>query len=222
MVFLADLTDARLISTVWVKWSKNSYLHEFFAQVSQIVFWADLTVLQVFATIWEKKVTKLISLRVLCTSKKNRVPSWFKRFTAYYNCKAKMSQNSYLREFYAQVSHLVILSDLTVLHLFTTVWVKMSKLISPRFSCTSFTNRVLSWFDRFTACYNCMRENITKLISPQVLCTRVTNRVVRRFDRFTAYYNCMSKIVTNLISPRVLCTRITDRVSSWNDHFTAY
>ena len=44
IVFLADLTVFRLITTVWAKMSQNSYLHEFCAQVSQIVFLADLTI----------------------------------------------------------------------------------------------------------------------------------------------------------------------------------
>ena len=35
-----------------------------------------------------------------------------------------MSQNSYLREFCAQVSQIVFLADLTVLRLITTVWAK--------------------------------------------------------------------------------------------------
>ena len=39
-----------------------------------------------------------------------------------------MSQNSYLREFCAQVSHVVFLVDLTVLRLITTVWRKISHL----------------------------------------------------------------------------------------------
>ena len=43
-VFLAILIVLQLISTVWAKISQNSYLHEFCAQVSQIVFLADLTV----------------------------------------------------------------------------------------------------------------------------------------------------------------------------------
>ena len=45
-----------------------------------------------------------------------------------------MSQNSYLREFCAQVSHVVFLVDLTVLRFFTTVWGKMSQnLFLPQF-----------------------------------------------------------------------------------------
>ena len=38
-----------------------------------------------------------------------------------------MSQNSYLRKFFAQVSQIVLLADLTVLRLITTVWAKMSQ-----------------------------------------------------------------------------------------------
>ena len=38
-----------------------------------------------------------------------------------------MSQNSYLREFCAQVSQIVFLADLTVLWLITTVWAKLSE-----------------------------------------------------------------------------------------------
>ena len=117
IVFLADLTVLRLITTVCTKMSQNSYLREFWAQVSQIVFFADLTVLVLFTTAW-----------------------------------VKLSQNSFLHEFCAQVSQIVFLADLIVLRLFTTVWAKMSqKLISPRVLCTSITNRVPSWFDRFTA-----------------------------------------------------------------------
>ena len=65
---------------------------------------------------------------------------------------AKMSQNSCLGEFCAQASQFVFLVDLTVLRLITTVWRKISQnFISLRVLCTSITNRVLCWFDRFTA-----------------------------------------------------------------------
>ena len=56
-----------------------------------------------------------------------------------------MSQNSYLREFCAQVSHVVFLVDLTVLQLITTVWTTVTKL---------HTNRVLSILHRSKAFYN--------------------------------------------------------------------
>ena len=44
----------------------------------------------------------------------------------------------------------------------------VTKLISPWVLCTTIKNRVLSWFDRFSFFYNCMRKNITKVISPRV------------------------------------------------------
>ena len=44
IVFLADLTVLRFITTVWAKMSKNSYSRELSVQVSQIVFLADWTV----------------------------------------------------------------------------------------------------------------------------------------------------------------------------------
>ena len=68
-----------------------------------------------------------------------------------------MSEISYLCEFSAQVSQIVFLVDFTVLRLITTVWTKIIE-ISYLCECsgTSITNRVFSWFDRFTAYYNCM------------------------------------------------------------------
>ena len=133
--------------------TENSFLCEFHAQVSQIVFLADLTVLRLITTVW-----------------------------------AKMWEDSYLREFIAQVSQLVFLADLTVLRIITTVWTKtFTKLISPLLLCTSLPNRVLSWFDRFTAFYNFMKEVVTKLISARVLCTSVTKRIRSWFDRFFCF-----------------------------------
>ena len=64
----------------------------------------------------------------------------------------KIWEDSYLREFCTQVSQLVFFADLTVLRIITTVWEKsFTKVMSPLVLCTSLPNRVLSWFDRFTA-----------------------------------------------------------------------
>ena len=73
-VFLAVLIVLQLISTVSVKISQNSYLHEFCAQVSQIVFFADLTVFAAYYNIMSENVKKLITPRDLYTSITNRVP----------------------------------------------------------------------------------------------------------------------------------------------------
>ena len=63
-----------------------------------------------------------------------------------------MSQNSYLQEFCAQLSQIVMLADLTVLRLNTTVWEKMSPNSYLREFCAQVSQNVfLSKFDRFTA-----------------------------------------------------------------------
>ena len=59
---LAHLTVLGLIPTVWGKISKISYLREFSAQVSQIVFLAHLTVLRFIITVW-RKTSKISYLR---------------------------------------------------------------------------------------------------------------------------------------------------------------
>ena len=46
-----------------------------------------------------------------------------------------MSQNSYLREFCAQVSQIKFLADLTVLRLITTIWTKKSQNSNLREFC---------------------------------------------------------------------------------------
>ena len=150
-------------------------------------------------------------------------------FIAYFNVLrlitvlgAKISKNSYLREFCEQVSQIVFFADLTVLQPVTTVWGKLvTNLISPWVHWTSITNRVFSILHCSWAFYQYIKKNVTKLISPRVLWTSITNRVPSWFDRFTAYYNCMTKNVTNLISPRALCTSITKRVFSGFERFTA-
>ena len=66
-----------------------------------------------------------------------------------------MSENSYLRDFSAQVSQSVFLA---LFDRFTTYYNCMTwnvrKLISPPFQCTSITNRVFRLFHRFTTYYN--------------------------------------------------------------------
>ena len=120
-----------------------------------------------------------------------------------------MSENSYLREFCAQVSKIVILGELTVV---AAYYICMSENVTkhktPRLLCTSVTNRLLRWFDLFTTFYNCISKNVGKLISPRVLCKKVKNRVLSWFDSFTAYYNYISKIVKNS-KLRVICTQVS-------------
>ena len=58
IVFLADLTVLRLITTVWEKISQNSCLREFCSLMSQIVFLTDLTVLRFYYQLYEQKCHK--------------------------------------------------------------------------------------------------------------------------------------------------------------------
>ena len=51
IVFLACLTDLRLIATVWPEISEISFLRHFSAQVSKIVFLKYLTVLRLITTV---------------------------------------------------------------------------------------------------------------------------------------------------------------------------
>ena len=51
IMFLADLTVLRLITTVSAKISKTSYLPELSAQVSQVLFLANSTVLTLNTTV---------------------------------------------------------------------------------------------------------------------------------------------------------------------------
>ena len=83
---LSSLDRFTVFTTVWAKTSKISYLCEFSAQVSQIVFSAHLTVLRFITTVWGK-TSKISFLREFSAqSITNRVLSSFDRFTVFYNC----------------------------------------------------------------------------------------------------------------------------------------
>ena len=86
-----------------------------------------------------------------------------------------------------------VLAEVTVFGFLPDFEQKCQKTHILRVLWTSVTNRVLTWFDRFTAYYYGMSKNGRKLISPRVYCSSITNRVLSWFDRFTAYYYCMNK-----------------------------
>ena len=125
-MFLPYLTVLRLITTVWPENSENSYLHQFSAQVSQIVFLAYLTVLRLFTTVWPKDVRKLISPPFKCTSITNRVLTLFDRFTIYYNCKT-WNVRKLIFPFQCTKITNRFLAYLTVLRLITPVRPKLSE-----------------------------------------------------------------------------------------------
>ena len=131
-----------------------------------------------------------------------------------------MSQNSYLREIFAQVSQNVFLANLTVLQLNKTVRAKMSQNSYLCEFCAQVSQIVfladLTVLRLITTVWS---KNYTKLIFPRVLCTSIPNRVFSWFDRCTSNFNCMKENVTKLIFERFLWTSVTNRVFSWFDRF---
>ena len=107
--------------------SENSYLRDFSAQVSQILFLAYLNayrLLQQYELNSQK--TRIFSISVHKYHKSCSQLLW-----PFYGLLLlvwpEMSENSYLRDFSAQVSQIVFLAYLTVLRLITTVWPEMSE-----------------------------------------------------------------------------------------------
>ena len=98
----AHLTVLRIITTVWAKISKISYLREFSAQVSQIVYSAQLTVLTAYYNCMRKKFKNFITPYVNYTSITNRFLSSFDRFTVFTTVRGKTSKISLIRDFSAQ------------------------------------------------------------------------------------------------------------------------
>ena len=133
-----------------------------------------------------------------------------------------MSENSYVCHFSAQVSQFVFLAYLIVLRLIATVTWNVRKLITPRFQCTSITNRVFSLFDRFRLLTTVWTEMWEDSYLRQFSAQFSSNRVLSLFDRFTAFYNFMTWNVRKRISPRIQCTSITNRVLSLFDRFSAF
>ena len=132
-MFSSLMTVLKLFPTAWSKSSKISYLREFSAQVSQIVFLAHLTVLRFFITKW-RKASKILYLNKF-TAQVSQIVFWahltvLRLITSVWG---KTSKISYLREFSAQVSQIVFWVHLTVLQLITTVFVKRSNELRTRF-----------------------------------------------------------------------------------------
>ena len=82
--------------------SQNSYLQEFCAQVSQIVFLGDLTILRPYYYCMSKKCTQNSYLHEFC-AQVSQIVFLADLTVLLLNTTVwrKMSQNSYLLEFYA-------------------------------------------------------------------------------------------------------------------------
>ena len=165
----ADLTVLRVITIVWTKTSKMSYISEFSVEVSQIVFSAHLTVLRLVTTVRVKtSISHISGSSVHKYHKSCFQPIWlfYGLFTTVW---AKTFKISYLRDFSAQASQFVFWRHLTVLRLITTVWAKTWKMsyvreFSPQVSQIVFSAQLTV----FTACNNIMNINFKNLISQVV------------------------------------------------------
>ena len=101
-----------------------------------------------------------------------------------------MTQNSYLRNFSAQLSQIGFSAYLTALQAYYNYmsW-NLWKLVFPRFQSRSITNRVLSLFERFAAYYTCM----TWLSGNSYI--QYFNAQVSRIE-FLAYFTALTLITT--------------------------
>ena len=144
-VFLDYLIVLPLITTLWVGISEISYLCGFNAQVSQIVFSAYLTVLRLITTVWPEMSENSIFAISVNKNHKSVFLAYLTVLRLITIVWPEFSENSYLRDLTSQVSQIPFL---TLFDRFTAYYNCMTwifrKLNSPRFQCTSITNRFLS------------------------------------------------------------------------------
>ena len=92
-----------------MKISQNSYLHEFCAQVSQIVFLADLTVFAAYYNCMSENVTNSYFFDFCAQKSKIVFLAEFDSFTAYYNYISKIVKKlKTLRDLYTSVTNRVL------------------------------------------------------------------------------------------------------------------
>ena len=160
-------------------------------------------------------VRKLISPWFQCTSITHCFPSLFDRLRAYYNWWYEMWENSFFRDFSAQVSHNVFIAYLNVLRLITTLWPEMSENSNLRHFSAQISQIVflsfLTVLQLITAVWPEMSENS----SLRDFSAQVTQIVFLAYlIALQAYYNYMSFNLIKLVSPRFEWTNITNRVLS--------
>ena len=138
----------------------------------------------------------------------------------------KCYRDSYLREFCAQVSQIVV-SKL--------IWpfYRLIRNLSSKFTQNSYLREFCAQVSKieFLAELTVLRLVTTvwaritaKLISPRDLCTSIKKSMF--FELIWLFYGLLllyeKKYHETHISAQVLCTSIRDRVSSWIDCFIAY
>ena len=160
--FLAYLTVLRLIAAVWVEISKNSYLRDFSAQISQISFLIlfDCSTAYYKCKTWN--VRKLILPRFQCTSIRNRFLSLFDRFKVYYKCMTWNVRKLLFPRFQCTsiTNRFLSLFDGFTAYYNGMTW-NVGKLITPRFQCTSITNRLYGLSQLYEL--NCQKAHIATI-----------------------------------------------------------
>ena len=184
------MTVLRFSTTVRGETSKISYLLEFSAEVSEIVFSAPRNHVTAFHNIRSFNSKNVITLRAQCTSITNRVFSSFDRFTAFYNCTRKNFKNLII----SMISVITSIDDSCsqliwpfygLLQLYDEK--NLKNLISPWVQCTGIINRVFKSIDRFSAYYNCKSWNFKNSISPWVQCRSIRTRFFQLFWPFYGF-----------------------------------
>ena len=170
-----------------------------------------------------KNITKLISPRNLCTSIKNRVPSWFDRSTAYYNCMSKIvTKLTSPRVLCTSVTNRV----LSWFDLFTAYYNCMYKNVTKtHISATSVQKYHRSCSQLIWPFYGLLELYEQKYHKTHIreFCAQVSKIVfLADLTVLRLITNVCTKMSQKFISPRVLCTSIKNRVLSWIDRFTAY
>ena len=90
--------------------SENSFLHDFSAQVSQIVFLAYLTVLRLITTVWSKMSKNSIFAISVHKNHKSLFLAYLIVLRLITIVWPETSENSFLHHFSAQVSQIVFLA----------------------------------------------------------------------------------------------------------------
>ena len=232
IVFLADLTVLRLITTVWAKISQKSYLLEFCSLKSQIEFLTSLTVLPFIKTVWAKisqnsylrefcvsqiVLTEWPSTLTVCVTKliSSSVHKWqivflLDRFTAYYNCMRSSFKKCHHKTHISASSVHKYHKSCSLLHFTNWPFYGLLELYEQNCHKThisassvhKYHNRVPSWFDRFTVLISITTvwakiwARTSQNSYLREFCAQMSQIVFLAdwFDRFTVYYKLYERL----------------------------
>ena len=163
-----------------------------------------------------KNVTKLTFPRVLCTSIKHRVPSWFDRFTAFYYCMSKnVTKFISPRVLCTSVTNHILSWFDRFTPYYNCMRKNIKKLMSPRVLFTNVTNRVCNWVDHFTVLLTTVWAKMSQNSYHHEFGAQLSQIVfLADLTVLQLVGTVWAKKFTILISPPVHCTSMTNRVLS--------